>query len=174
MKYIALITCLFIFASCKDEQTTKTSEPISRAEAGSKKDLSNSKKEAEKADKDCEVGCPSCGVKESFELKAPNGGALMKLGGDAAVMEIVIDHKDGAMTVYFYDGLAKEQLKLDQAQLDLQINTINLTLKADEKGVFRLKSDIIKGLKKFEATVDKLEIDGLPFDGVPVYYPEGN
>ncbi|WDE96689.1 hypothetical protein PQO03_01750 [Lentisphaera profundi] len=170
MKYFVLIICVFIFTSCKDEKANTTSTDDVTVETVVMKGGSENLEAAA----DCATGCPSCGVKESFELKAPHGGALMKFGGDAAVLELVIDHKSGEMSVYFYDGLAKEQLKLEQTALNLKINTLNITLKADEKGVFRLKSEIIKGLKKFQGTVGKLEVDGLPFDGVPIYYPEGN
>ncbi len=168
MRYIALITCLIIFASCKDGKANVNLESNVREQQHEETDsLKNDQAVEDCSDKPC---CK----RGDCEIISPNGGTLMKLGGDAAVMEIVIDHKDGAMAVYFYDGLAKEQLKLEQTQLALNIKTMNISLKADEKGVFRLKSDVIKGLKKFEATVDKLEIDGLPFDGVPVFYPEGN
>ena len=171
MKYFALITCLFIFASCKDEQASRSTQTDSVA----KEVVAVEKKASEEAH--CASGCPSCGVKESFELKAPNGGALMALGGDVAVLELVVNHKEGAMAIYMHDGLAKKQITLEQEKVSLTINAaqkLKINLKADENGVFRARSDIIKGLKKFEGTITELEVDGLPFDGTPVYFPQGN
>ena len=168
MRFFTVLVCLLLFFSCKENGDN--------AHAGHDHDGHDHPHEEVKKDKAAEelhVHGPGC-KHEHFKLEAPNGGTLMKLGGDAAVMEIVIDHKTGSMTVYFFDGLAKEKLTLEQKQLKLAIKTVNITLKADENGVFRAKSDIIKGLKKFEGTIAELEIDGLPFDGVPIYFPEGN
>jgi hypothetical protein len=171
MKYLILITCLVIFSSCKDEQSTRTQENQSIDQKVVKNDLSKN----DKATEDCSD--KPCCQRGDCEITAPNGGALMKLGGDAAVLEMVIDHNAGEISVYMYDGLAKEQLKLEQKDIRLSIDAaqkLNIILKADEKGVFRAKSTIIKGLKKFQGTISELEVEGLPFDGTVVYYPEGN
>jgi len=109
-----------------------------------------------------------------YELKAPNGGALTKLGGDAAVLEVLLDNKIGEMKIYLFDGEAKNQLKIEQKKLNLVIKDLTIALTADEEGVFRVANEKLKGLQKFDAEVAALEIEGLPFDGVTISYPEGN
>ena len=165
MKYLIVCLCLFIFSSCKESAEANSAQ--------SNTSTKNSTEEPVKLVEDVHVHGPGCKHKH-FELKAPNGGTLVKLGGDAAVIEVLLDNNTGELKVNVFDGLAKEQLKIEQKELKLKIQDVFLALKADEQGVFKVTSDILKGMQRFEAELGELEIEGLPFDGTLISYPEGN
>jgi hypothetical protein len=189
MKYFTLSLCLILITSCHDDHAEHKGHDHGAAHA-LQKTSSDDHEHGEKCHHNQDDGHhhghghhhgdhghhhgPGGHTHGDYEVKAPNGGTLVKLGGDAAVLEVLVDKNTGLMTVYFYDGEAKEQLTLDQKELNLELNNNTITLKADDNGVFTTTSDLLKGLDKFDAQVGELEVEGLPFDGITVPYPEGN
>ncbi len=130
--------------------------------------------EEETAEQECPTGCGKCKDRQQFKLKAPNNGTLIKLGGQAALLELVLNKQTGQLKVYVYDGLAEEQKILEQKTLILKLKSVSLVLKANSEGVFSLTNKLLKGVDKFKATTGPLAIDGLPFDGTPILFPQGN
>ena len=127
--------------------------------------------------KDEHVHGVDCGHNH-VRVEAPNGGALIKLGGDAAVLEVVLNQTTGELKVYPYTlaGVKTTLVKLEQEELVLNITSpkTSLSLKANEAGVFEAQSDDLKSVSKFEAETGMLEVEGLPFDNTIIPYPEGN
>ena len=112
------------------------------------------------------------------KLVAPNGGTVIRLGGDAAILELVLDKATGELKVFPFilDGVKTSAVKLEQTELvfNLKEPKLSLTLKANEAGVFSVVKEELKSIEKFEAETGLLEVEGLPFDGSLISYPEGN
>src|SRR5580692_2910328 len=56
------------------------------------------------------------------EHKAPHGGSLVELGEEFGHVELVSDPGSGKITAYILDGEAEESVKIQQPELELQLN----------------------------------------------------
>jgi hypothetical protein len=187
MKYLLSLLVVISFLSCKDEHAGHDHSGHDHAsheghdhgdhEGHDHGDVKNTSKDQSKDSKDEHIHGADCGHNH-VRVEAPNGGTLIKLGGDAAVLELVLDQATGELKVYPYtlEGVKTTLVKLEQEELVFNIINpkVSLSLKANEVGIFEVQSDALKTVTKFEAETGMLEVEGLPFDSTVISYPEGN
>lgn len=125
--------------------------------------------------------------------EAPHGGTLVVFGDEFAHLEIVVDPADGKVNAYVLDGGAENAVRIKNRTLSLAIEskkknakttsaTIELKAvgseltgeKEGDTSEFEGKSAALKDLKKFEATLNSIEIKGKVFKKVRFRFPEGN
>jgi hypothetical protein len=59
----------------------------------------------------------------THQHRAPHGGVLVELGGEAAHVELVLDPDAGSLTAYILDGEAEESVRLKQSSVTIAIDT---------------------------------------------------
>lgn len=122
---------------------------------------------------------------------APHGGTLVVFGNEAAHLELVLDNKSGTLTGYVLNNEADSAVRIKQPEIrlvldsgDLKTTTMPISLKAVENPLtgekkgdtsqFEVTNDKLKKLKKFNVTVELIEIKGAKFEKVRSPFPEGN
>ncbi len=129
------------------------------------------------------------GADAHHEHVAPHGGALVVFGDELAHLELVVDPETGEMTAYVLDGEAERGVAVRQPSLGIEVHpeggdrfTVALTpveniLTGETRGntsQFVGRSDRLKGLRRFQGEVRRLEVKGQRFEGVSFRFPEGN
>lgn len=115
---------------------------------------------------------------------APHGGALVVLGEEFAHLEFVLEADSGTLTAYILDGEAEKAVRLPGGTLELAVGSEKIVLQpvadeltgetATDTSTFRAKSEQLKGLETFQATLSKVKVKGQDFQDVTFSYPEGN
>lgn len=128
----------------------------------------------------------SAGKPPVHEHRAPHGGALEVLGGEAAHVELVLDDKTGKLTAYVLDGEAESPVRVGQDALRLKIASVDAVVelkavanpltgeKVGDTSQFEGSSDKLRGLTKFEGVLESITARGVKFDAVPIGFPGGN
>jgi hypothetical protein len=121
--------------------------------------------------------------------KAPHGGTLVALGDHFAHLELVLDNKDGKLTVYVLDGHAEKGQRIEQKDIMLQIEigdakpidfqavAVANKLTGEKEGdtsVFTGANEKLKGATKFKVILGNLKIKGKAFKNIEFGFPEGN
>lgn len=130
------------------------------------------------------------------EHTAPHGGTLVVLGEEFAHLELVLDPGAGSLTGYILDGEAENAVRIGQEYIEIKMNDslppgggsdrsgYVLILKAvsnvltgetaGDTSEFTVRSDRLKGVRKFDAVISAIEIKGRAFRNVGFRFPEGN
>lgn len=126
---------------------------------------------------------------------APHGGTLVLLGDHFAFLELVLNAKSGKLTAYVLDGEGEKSVRVKQPEIELELGpapggkeTLETTTTVRLEGVtspltgeaigntseFSVKSDKLKGVKKFQGVIRSLSVKGSEFEKVSFGFPEGN
>lgn len=134
-----------------------------------------------KAPENRELPAPEQG--EGHQHQAPHGGMLVELGDHFANLEIVFDASTGSMTAYVLDGHADGPVRIEQKEIVLQFRGFTVALQAvgspltgetpGNSSQFEARSENLKGLQAFEATIVKIAVKGSALVDVPFSYPKG-
>lgn len=122
--------------------------------------------------------------------EAPHGGTLVILGDHFAMLELVLDPKEGSLTGYVLDGEGEKAVRLAQPNIELRISadsgktTETITLepvaspltgeKTGDTSEFRGVHEKLKNLEKFRGSVSNVDFKGQKFTGIEFTFPEGN
>ena len=121
---------------------------------------------------------------------APNGGTLHALGEHFGHLEMVLDPKIGELKIFVLDGGAENAMRLEQKEMVLTITPdgaeegfdLRLAAQVDrltgekpgDTSVFSGRSAALKGVEKFEADLEMVEIKGKAYELVFLQFPGGN
>lgn len=122
--------------------------------------------------------------------KAPHGGTLVGIGDHFANVEFVLDAATGKLTAYVLDGCCENAVRIKQKELELDFELLDgvdteleLKLKAvgnvltgesvGDSSQFEVQSDKLKGVKRFDAEIKKIEIKGQTAKEVDFGFPKG-
>lgn len=171
---LILIVVLAGFAACRNAPTTSNGRANadvspSNANLNSNSNDTNQTKEA------------------THEHHAPHGGTLVEFGEEFAHLEVVLDSKNGWLTVYALDGEAEKSVSLAQTEIEIEIEkpqkfTVKLEagenpLTGETKGAtseFSGQNQRLRNLKEFDASVKSITIRGREFKNVRFNFPKGN
>jgi hypothetical protein len=136
----------------------------------------------------------SCDPKEGdkkgskHEHQPPHAGTLVEFGEECAHLELILDAETGQLTGYVLDGEAEKPLRLEQMEIVIRVKgkpaEFNVPLKAvgnpltaekpGDTSQFEGQSDLLRGLKAFDAVVLKISVKGKEFSDVSFNFPKGN
>jgi hypothetical protein len=127
---------------------------------------------------------------------APHGGTLVVLGEEFAHLELVLDPGAGSLTGYILDGEAENAVRIGQEYIEIKVydslppgagsdrSGYVLILKAvsnvltgetaGDTSEFAVQSDMLRGVRKFDAVIPAIEIKGRAFRNTGFRFPEGN
>lgn len=119
--------------------------------------------------------------------EAPNGGALVPLGKDAAHLEFLTDFETGLITMNVFDGRAEGRIRLRQDMIVLKIHangedfgTILVpqasSLTGEDKGdasVFKGGIKKLIGQERFDAVIEGITIGRQLYRRISFTYPFG-
>lgn len=119
---------------------------------------------------------------------APHGGTLIVLGDESAHLEWVLDSATGKVDLYVLDGEAINGVQVAHETLrfaiegvpsvgTVELSAVASSLSGETVGsTSRFQGEIagLKGVEKFDATLEAIIVRGVEFRGVSFPYPEGN
>ena len=121
------------------------------------------------------------------EHRPPHGGTLVEFGEEFAHLELVLDPATGRLTGYVLDGEAEKPARLSQKEVQIEVkkpSRFKVVLQAVSNALtgetagdtsqFEGQSNLLKGLKDFDAAVVKISLKGNEFSGVDFNFPKGN
>ena len=123
-----------------------------------------------------EVEAPVEPAREETEVSAPrppHGGALVKLGDNEAHLEFLLDSDDGWLSMYMWDGEARDPVRSNAEQIGMIVTVHNDELPAEQR-TFTLSlspveslvtGDVVGDSAHFEAQNDRF-VDLEALDGV--------
>lgn len=124
----------------------------------------------------------------AHEHHPPHHGTLVELGEEFAHVELLLDPSTGGLTAFVLDGEAENPVEISQPFLLIQVKgkkgpfTVKLKPVASpltgetvgNTSQYQGSSKNLKGLEKFEGTIDHIKAKGTEFSKVWFLYPEGN
>lgn len=132
---------------------------------------------------------------------APHGGTLVALGDHFAHLELVLDPKDGKLTLYVLDGEAEKSLRIKQKEIEMKLfvpiapdpqhsadpkrlhqfvarmKSVASPLTGEKEGdtsQFAETLDPLKNAKTFDVEIVEIKVRGQNFKDLKFSFPKGN
>ncbi|PKO17392.1 hypothetical protein CVU37_07815 [candidate division BRC1 bacterium HGW-BRC1-1] len=146
--------------------------------------------DAKNPDKDSSASSANKGNPKTFisAHEAPHEGALTPLDKmHTAHVELLAEETSGILTLFVLDKYARDAVRVQQPtillELALEAGDTSLTLQAKESFLsgetagdasqFEIRTPQLVGVKEFKGVLDKLTIDDVVFEKIPLSYPDG-
>lgn len=119
--------------------------------------------------------------------KSPHGGALVPIGEDVAHLEFALNPEDGMLTMYVWDGEAKNPMYLPQELVFIQLAAGGLEFpivlfQQDDSGMaqrperasrYAASHQRLVGVDHFDALMEGVTFGKQSYRRIPFTYPEG-